>query len=260
MQPLLKYDRTLTLQRFHRRIPANTVGIPPLQDKATQGAAFGEDFSMKNMSLRSVALVATLCLLAVGLASANSLKPLSSSASLFGVVVNVNEPFPTAGDFYHDQFNGDGTIPAGGQTDFLFTAGDYVISSVFVLPTQTVTDITANWSFQDYLGNGNTETWYVYINGVAVAQATLPDDSYNGDILTATGSVTFAGIAPVAGGYQVSLVLQNTVPDGGGSVAWLDGGITGLSYPAPVPEPGTLMLFGSGALGLAGLLRRKLGR
>lgn len=223
---------------------------------------------MKNMSLRSFALVATLCLLAVGLASANSLQSLpvrSSSASLSGSaspfgVVNVNEPFPTAGDFYHDQFNGDGTIPAGGQTDFLFTAGDYVISSVFVLSTQTVTDITANWSFQDFLGNGNTETWFAYINGVAVAQSTLPDDSYNGDILTVTGSVTFAGIAPVAGGYQVSLVLQNTVPDGGGSVAWLDGGITGLSYPAPVPEPGTLMLFGSGAIGLAGLLRRKLGR
>ncbi|HVO78552.1 MAG TPA: PEP-CTERM sorting domain-containing protein [Candidatus Bathyarchaeia archaeon] len=27
-----------------------------------------------------------------------------------------------------------------------------------------------------------------------------------------------------------------------------------------VPEPGSLMLLGSGALGLAGLLRRKLGR
>ncbi len=38
--------------------------------------------------------------------------------------------------------------------------------------------------------------------------------------LTVTGTVNFAGIAPVAGGYQVELVLQNTVPFGGGSVAW----------------------------------------
>ena len=97
------------------------------------------------------------------------------------------------------------------------------------------------------------------VNGIAVAQATLPDDSYNGDYLTVTGTVNFAGIAPVAGGYQVELVLQNTVPFGGGSVAWLDGGITGLSYTtSTTPEPGTLIMLGTGILGLAGTLRRKL--
>jgi PEP-CTERM motif len=214
---------------------------------------------MKNKSLRSVALVATLCLLAVGLASASSLQSLSSTASRFGVV-NVNEPFPTAGDLYCSATNGCGTIPGGGQTDFMWTTGDFVISSVFVLPTTAVTDLTANWSFQDYLGGGNTETWAVFVNNIAVATAILPDDNFNGDIGTVTGTVNFAGIAPVAGGYQVSIVLQNTVPGGGGSVAWLDGGVTGLSYSPAVPEPGTLMLFGSGAIGLAGLLRRKLGR
>jgi len=31
-----------------------------------------------------------------------------------------------------------------------------------------------------------------------------------------------------------------------------------LGSSTPVPEPGTLVMFGSGALGLAGLLRRKL--
>jgi hypothetical protein len=66
----------------------------------------------------------------------------------------------------------------------------------------------------------------------------------------------------VGGGYQVELVLQNTVPYGGGGVLWSDGGVTGLTYNTygTVPEPGGLMLFGSGAMGLAGLLRRKLGR
>ena len=97
-------------------------------------------------------------------------------------------------------------------------------------------------------------------NSMAVAQAILPDDNYNGDILRVTGTVNFAGVAPVAGGYQVALVLQNTVPFGGGSVAWLDGGITGLSYNvSTVPEPSSMLLFGSGAIGLASLLRRKLG-
>jgi hypothetical protein len=186
------------------------------------------------------------------MASANSLPKLSTSSSLAAPIVS-NVPFPTAGDAYCGS-NMCGTIPAGGQTDFMWTAGNYVISSIFHIPAASVTDLEANWQFQDFLG-GNTETWYVYINGVAVAQATLPDDSYNGDILTVTGTVNFAGIAPVGGGYQVELVLQNTVPFGGGSVAWLDGGTTGLSY---TPEPGTMMLFGSGVIGIAGLLRRKL--
>ncbi len=217
---------------------------------------------MKKLSLRSVALVGTLCLFAVVMASASTITfPIRSTTSqqhaLLGPTTT-NVPFPTAGDAYCSATNGCGTIPAGGQTAFQWTAGDYVISSIFTLPTTSVTDLTANWSFQDYLGNGNTETWYVYLNGTAVAQAILPDDGYNGDILTVTGTVNFADVAPVAGGYQVELVLQNTVPFGGGSVAWLDGGITGLSY-TPVPEPGSMLLFGSGVIGFAGLLRRKLG-
>lgn len=216
---------------------------------------------MKKLSLRSVALVAGLCFLAVSMASASVISGVSTAQMKLASTVNVNEPFPTAGDAYCSATNGCGTIPAGGQTAFQWTTGDFVISSIFVLPTSSVTDLTANWSFQDFLGGGNTETWAVFVNNIAVATATLPDDGYNGDILGVTGTVNFAGIAPVAGGYQVSLVLQNTVPFGGGSVAWLDGGITGLSYNVTtVPEPGSMLLFGSGVIGLAGLLRRKLGR
>jgi len=218
---------------------------------------------MKHLSLRSVALVAMLSVLAVGMASANTITlgklgvkaPPTPATSTTAAV-----SFPTAGDAYCSATNGCGTIPGGGGSDFQWTAGDYVVSSVFVFANSIgVTGLSANWGFQDYLGGGNTETWWVYVNGVAVASATLPDDSYNGNTYNVTGSVTFASIAPVSGGYQVALVLQNTVPFGGGSVSWLDGGTTGLTYNT-VPEPGSLMLFGSGAMGLAGLLRRKLGR
>jgi hypothetical protein len=214
---------------------------------------------MKTLSLRSVAVVIALCCLTAGVASADtvSLHGLTSDPSPAGVTT-ANVPFPSAGDAYCSATNGCGTIPSGGQTDFMWTAGDYVISPVFALPTSSVEDLTANWSFQDYLGNSNTEAWYVYVNGVAVAQAVLPDDAYNGDILTVTGSVNFADIPSMAGGYQVELVLQNTVPFGGGSVAWLDGGTTGLSYStSPVPEPTSMVLLGTS---LAGLALRKLRR
>src|SRR5664279_5508797 len=143
---------------------------------------------MRNLSLRSVALAVTLCFLVVGMASASAvlpIRPVSSNESLnSNSVVNVNDPFPTAGDAYCSFTIVCGNISAGGQTAFQWTAGDFVISSVFVLPTSSVTDITANWSYADFLGNGNTETWFALINGIAVAQVTLPDDGFNGDILT----------------------------------------------------------------------------
>ena len=58
--------------------------------------------------------------------------------------MNVNVPFPTAGDSYCSATNGCGTIPAGGGTDFQWTAGDFVTSSILVLATNSVTDLTAN--------------------------------------------------------------------------------------------------------------------
>src|SRR5450631_4323614 len=124
---------------------------------------------MKNLSLRNVALVAALCFLTVGMASASSttFSKLSNKGPLTTLgTVNVNEPFPTAGDAYCSATNGCGTIPAGGQTAFQWTTGDFVLSSIFVLNTTSVTDLTANWSYQDFLGNGNTETWFVTVNGV----------------------------------------------------------------------------------------------
>jgi hypothetical protein len=190
-----------------------------------------------------------------GAGSAVTLKA-TGSASAPANDPTVNVPFPSAGDFYSSATNGTGTIPVGGQTAFMWTAGDYVVSPIFTgTGITSATDLTASWTFQDYLGGGNTETWYVYVNGVAVASAILPDCDYCGTDGTVSGTVDFADIPPYDGGYQLELVLQNTLPEGGGSVAWLDGGWTGLSYSSP--EPGSLVLLGIGLAGLGGLVRRR---
>jgi hypothetical protein len=216
----------------------------------------------KNFVMWRAAGLVVLCFALSGIANAGTinltaLSPNTPTAPI-GDDPNVNVAFPTAGDAYCSATNGCGTIPLGGQTGYQWTANDYVISSVFTSTGLTsVTDGTADWTFEDVLGGGNNETWYVYVNGVAVAAAVLPDCDYCRSFYTVTGTVNFAGIAPVAGGYQVELVLQNTIPGGGGSVAWLDGGTTGLSGTA-TPEPSSFMLMGTFIAGLAMVLRRRL--
>jgi hypothetical protein len=210
---------------------------------------------VKNFSFTRTALALTAFCAATGVASATSIFLQQLGPTFSPSSVTVTEPFPTAGDAYTSATNGNGTIPVGGQTAFQYTAGDSVTSSIFLLGGPSVVGLTANWTFQDFLGGGGSETWYVLVNGTLVAQATLPDCSYCGTDFAVTGSVSFADIFPLAGGYQIQLVLQNTVGNGLGSVAWLDGGTTGLDN--TTPEPASLLLVGSGMLAFAGILRRK---
>jgi hypothetical protein len=213
---------------------------------------------MKNQTLRSIALLAVLCFLAIGMASANAVP----STKLMGMtsptpksIVTTFIPFPAAGDAYCGS-NNCGTLTAGGETDYMWTAGNYVASAAFTVPGGPIVGLSADWSYENFIGDGNAELWYVFINTTPVAFFIAPDDSYNGDIFSVSGSVSFAPYTvPLASSYTVSLVLQNSLAFGGGSVGFFDGGVTGIDT---VPEPGSLALLGSGVVGLAGLLRRKL--
>ncbi|MGD0200540.1 MAG: PEP-CTERM sorting domain-containing protein [Bryobacteraceae bacterium] len=180
----------------------------------------------------------------------------SACVAFAGLIV---EPFPTAGDPFTSATNGNGTIPSGGQTNFQWTTGDSVTSSVFIIPGSSVTGLTENWQYQSYLQGGGSEAWNIYVNGVLVGAEVLNDcgSDCGGLDFGLTNTLSFAGIAPAAGGYQIGLILQNTVPSGLGSVAWLDGGTTVLAYASGVPEPSGLTALGLALLsGLAWVRRR----
>ncbi len=198
---------------------------------------------MSNTLLKRLAVLASFCIASTCVAVAGS----------------VVEPFPTAGDAFTSAANGDGTIPSGGLTYYQYTTGDSVTSSIFVIPTSSVTGLIEDWTYQDYLGSGGSETWNIYVNAVLVGSEVLSDCGYCGSYLTLTDTFNFADIAPVSGGYQIGLILQNTVFPGGGSVAWADGGTTTLEYGTTIPEPSGLTALGVALLsGLAWIRRRGL--
>lgn len=192
-----------------------------------------------------LALLSVFCLLLAGVASAS----------------NVPVPFPTAGDYFCSASNGCGNIPAGGQTAFMWTEGDYVISSNFMstgLPS--VTGLSWDFTIQNYLGGGNNETVNILLNNQMVGSFTALDCNYCGNYQEITGSANFSAIGPVDGGYTLEMELTNTIPGGGGSIAFADGGTFTLigGQGGTVPEPGSILLFGSGALGVFGFMRRKI--
>lgn len=184
---------------------------------------------MKKMFLRSAIVLFALCFISVGAVQATQL----------------NYTFPSLGAFYFSATNGSGFVTSYGPMPSMWTAGDFVTQTYFGGPA-SADSAAFNFFVSDTL-DGYTEDVLVYINGVGIAGFTVPDVGGVKTLLTGSGIVPFS---PINGGgtYNYSFVLQDTIPGGGGSVSFY-----------ATPEPGSIALFGSGILGLAGVLRRRFG-
>ena len=182
---------------------------------------------MRKLIMRSAIVLFALCFVSVGALQATEL----------------TYQFPDIGSFYFSATNGSGFVTSYGQMPAMSTTGDFVTQTFFGGPA--VADSAAfNFYLNDVL-KGYTETVNIYINGTDIANFTAPDVSGHSTLLNVFVVVPFAPING-AGTYNYSFVLQNTIPTGGGSIAFY-----------ATPEPGSIALFGSGILGLAGVLRRK---
>jgi hypothetical protein len=198
---------------------------------------------MKKLFVVSLALVLAVCFASAMIANAS----------------DVVEPFPAAGDNFCSATNGCGTLPGGGMTFYMWTTGDYVISPIFNTGQSSINSLSYDFMVNDILGGGNNETVGYFVNGTEIGSITVLDCDYCGDNVEFSGTFSFGSIGEQGGGFQLEMILQDTIPGGGGSIAFDDGGSATLSGGAgTTPEPGSIVLFGSGLLGLAGMLRRKI--
>jgi len=182
---------------------------------------------MKRPMFRSAVILLVLCFIAAAGAQASQL----------------NYTFPSLGAFYFSATNGSGFVSNYGQMPSMWTAGDFVTQTYFGGPA--VADSASFFFYvKDYL-NGYTETVDIFINGFGIDSFTIPDVGGVPTLLVGSGLIPFS---PINGGgtYNYSFVLQDTIPGGGGSVAFY-----------ATPEPGSIALFGSGILGIAGIVRRR---
>lgn len=151
----------------------------------------------------------------------------------------------------------------GGLSFPMYTQGDY-ISETFVTGQPFVNALSVDWTVLDYFGNNSGVSYenFIYLNNYYVGSFWVGDCGFCNNLDPVTGTVAFNPIYGF-GTYTLSVVLAQSAPSDGGAELFTELNSAGGPATASLvvtPEPGSVVLFASGLIGAAGMLRRRLSR
>ena len=173
---------------------------------------------------------------------------LLSTAAFADIAISFSSPVSTVSFYSSEPFNLVATTNGSGALNFTVNSG-YTVGAVTPFVDSNVTRVnfsgTPGWYILDdftYSSGGNTYT----INFDNLAEGAFVTGQYS----AWAGHPAFSGT-----GGNAAVIL--TYPDYN-YVGYPYASAPNVIYEGPAPEPGTLAMFASGVIGLAGILRRKL--
>ncbi len=141
----------------------------------------------------------------------------------------------------------------------MWTTGDFVSQIVTGTGLDFATEFSDTFSIESLLADDLTVD--ASINGTSIGEFTIAACGMCDQTQEVSIDFTFAPIASDPGNFNVVFTLENTIPFGGGSIAYFEGGkgvLTGTGGGVPEPASWALMIVGFGGLGASMRRQRSL--